>query len=215
MRWFAIRVFPRTMVARLIASAGAVAMACFLIGFVVSRAPQAHADQRPSADQKTTALAERIASSAGISMEADNSEGPPISILSARVKAITGDEYRDLTGVAPEAEHFISFPEMQVSNNRGAMTSSFVIILTDKLSPDDHWYIVIHRNLAPNSQTALPSKTWVPVPREVRTTNSGIEDVTKSAWLSPKMWLPGAPEDFFVDIAGVDYTDGTSWQTAR
>jgi hypothetical protein len=156
--------------------------------------------------QKRSDVVERIVALPSIPIDADNSERAPMSVTRARVKTLTGAEYRDLLGVGGTiTDHYVSYPETRVSNDTNKTVTEFGFVLSNKRLPDTHWAAVIHQTIAPYGKFSHPSIAWVGVPK------AGIEDPNKAAWSSAGMWLTGTAEDYSIYVAEVDYADGSTW----
>jgi hypothetical protein len=188
-------------------------VALFMLAILISPIALARVvpQARPtSIGQGSNDLVKQIQTSQGTSVEADNSEAPPLSVTRARVKTITGDEYRNLIGVGGTiAGEYVSFPDTTIRNDSAKTITSFTLAVQSKQFPGKHWGKIVYNSMPPRGRLTVPAWGWVSVPR------SGVEDIERAAWASSGMWMVGTPGDLSVCVGDVQFADGTSWQTSR
>ena len=166
------------------------------------------------------ALLEGVANSPDSPLFADNSEGPPLFILSANVKEVTGAKYQRLTGINADSPSYTTFPDVKLINNTTQYVKEFTLCMLHKYS---NRKICIRRTsieIEPSKDFSVESLTWgasrkAMMRKFTEKEGSFQQDRSKPQLDSEAMWLPGSAADYTLVVAGAEFADGSIWVTKR
>jgi hypothetical protein len=166
------------------------------------------------------ALLERVANSPDSPLIADNSEGPPLFILAANVKEVTGAKYQRLTGLNADAPGYTTLPDVKLINNASQDVKEFTLCMLHKYS---NRKICIRRTgieIEPSKDFSVESSTWgasrkVMLRKFTDKEGSFQQDRSKPQLDSEAMWLPGSAADYTLVVGSVEFADGSKWITKR
>jgi len=139
-----------------------------------------------------------------------NSQGTPLLIQEARVKEISGDDFRRLTGEAPGHFRQSTFPEVVLYNASSKMIKSFAIAVENGSGKVNG--LLKNISIPPYSNHKVLSIEWpraehITIEKEGKFVNAMRQPGLDSA----KSWVPGAASDLKVTIGFVEFEDGTKW----
>jgi hypothetical protein len=180
------------------------------------------AGQHPENDTnlEKNALLERVTNSPDSPLLADNSEGPPLFILSANVKEVTGEKYQRLTGINADSPGYTTFPNVKLINNTTQNVKEFTLCMLHKYS---NRKICIRRTsieIEPSKDFSVESLTWgasrkAMMRKFTEKEGSFQQDRSKPQLDSEAMWLPGSAADYTLVVGSVEFADGSRWVTKR
>ena len=169
--------------------------------------------QTSSQPSKKTLL-EQIESLADQPLRVVINEEPPFKIVEAKVKVISGSQFRELTGVATDFADISSVPEVKLVNTSEKTITQFTIIIRNpKLQAG--------RSMLQRKVSVAPGETYV-VKRDHFLTPGKSPDGGESTGGSRPSGLPemnseqywvtfGERSDLFVTVYKVGFDDGNSW----
>ena len=140
----------------------------------------------------------------------DNLKGSPLVIQDARVKEISGDDFKALTGEASANSRQSTFPEVLLYNGSSKTIKSFAVVVDSGTGKGNG--LLKNISIPPYSTHKVLSSEW---PRAERVTveNEGkFVNVLRQPRLdSSKSWIPVSASSLKVTVGFVEFEDGTEW----
>lgn len=153
-------------------------------------------------------LPEQIERAADEPLRVVINEEPPLKIVEARVKVISGPQFTELTGAKTEFAAISSVPEIKFVNASGKTIKEFTIVLRNpKLQAG--------RSLLQRKVSVAPGETYVVKRNHFLPDGGGTaggRPPELSGMESERYWLTfGERPDLFVTVYKVVFDDGSSW----
>ena len=165
-------------------------------------------DQKPN-----NTLREQIERSADEPLRVAVNEEPPFKIVEAKVKVISGPQFKELTGAETNFAAISSVPEITLVNTSGKTITEFLIMFRNPIQRAGRTMLQRKVSVAPGQTYVVKRDHFLtPVKAPEGGGSTGGRPPGLPGMESEQFWLTfGERSDLFVTVGKVGFDDGSSW----
>jgi hypothetical protein len=130
-------------------------------------------------------------------IRAEQDNDAPLKIVDARVNAITGDHYHELTGQPARVGEVISAPQVVLQNTSNKTVTGISLIISDKAANIKRGIYIKEQSIRPGQRFTIRPENFVRV---------GGNPAS-----NPKFWLDAADKTQVVVRVVAFFDDGSMW----